>query len=441
MSEQGYQLQPLRNAVSGHVGGGTPSRQVPSFWCGNIPWASVKDFSEQSGVISDTEEHISQAGLNASASNLIPAGIPLVCTRMAVGRAAMPSVPIAINQDVKALFPVTGVSSEYLLKLLQFIQSKTEAQAVGSTVKGIRVQDYLDIKVPLADVDVQPVIARILDTLDTAILETEAIIAKLKAVKQGLLHDLLTRGLDENGELRPPQSEAPHLYKDSPLGWIPKEWDVVDLTKIAPLNRSVIRTGPFGSSLKGEHWREYGRPVVTIGAISGGVWNKKELLFIDEFTANIMHEFALKIGDVVFSRVADVGQCIVITSKENNWIMSSNLMRISLDNSLANPNYIQKLLSSSIPIRKLLRSKINSAGRDVANSSTLMSLHFPLPTIEEQDEILCKTDCISVRIETEDSKLNKLLRLKNALMDDLLTGRVRVTPLLDAAETAPDQAP
>ena len=68
-------------------------------------------------------------------------------------------------------------------------------------------------------------IAEILDTLDTTIRQTEAIIEKLKQVKQGLLHDLLTRGIDANGELRPPQSQAPHLYKDSPLGWIPREWE------------------------------------------------------------------------------------------------------------------------------------------------------------------------------------------------------------------------
>ena len=165
MSEQGYQPHPLRKVVADHVGGGTPSRQVPSYWRGHIPWASVKDFPEQSGVLEDTEEHISTSGLNASASNLIPAGTPLVCTRMAVGRAAMPSVPVAINQDVKALFPAPGVSPAYLLKLLQFIQPKAEAQAVGSTVKGIRIQDYLDIKAPIADADAQPVMARVLDTL------------------------------------------------------------------------------------------------------------------------------------------------------------------------------------------------------------------------------------------------------------------------------------
>ncbi|WP_298236095.1 restriction endonuclease subunit S, partial [uncultured Azohydromonas sp.] len=179
MSEKAYTPRPLRTAVSDHVGGGTPPRQVPSYWKGNIPWASVKDFPEQAGVITDTQEHISLAGLNASASNVIPAGTPLVCTRMAVGRAAMPSVPIAINQDVKALFLAAGVSVAYLLKLLQFVQPRAEALAVGSTVKGIRIQDYLNIDVPIAETNAQPIIAAVLDTLDTAIHETEAIIAKL----------------------------------------------------------------------------------------------------------------------------------------------------------------------------------------------------------------------------------------------------------------------
>ena len=129
---------------------------------------------------------------------------------------------MAINQDVKALFPASGVSAEYLLKLMQYIQPLAEGRAVGSTVKGIRIQDYLNIPVPLAPQEAQPVIAQILDTLDTAIRETEALIDKLKAVKQGLLNDLLTRGIDADGQLRPPQSEAPQLYKESPLGWIPR---------------------------------------------------------------------------------------------------------------------------------------------------------------------------------------------------------------------------
>jgi type I restriction enzyme, S subunit len=103
-------------------------------------------------------------------------------------------------------------------------------------------------RIPIPPVDEQRVSAAILGSLDTTIRQTEAVIEKLKQVKQGLLHDLLTRGIDANGELRPPQSRAPYLYKDSPLGWIPREWDVAVLQELtepdSPITYGVVKPGP-----------------------------------------------------------------------------------------------------------------------------------------------------------------------------------------------------
>jgi len=96
-----------------------------------------------------------------------------------------------------------------------------EKCATGSTRYTLSLADFRSAPVRIPPIAEQAKIAQILDTLDTTIRQTEAIIAKLKQVKQGLLHDLLTRGIDANGELRPPQSEAPHLYRASPLGLIP----------------------------------------------------------------------------------------------------------------------------------------------------------------------------------------------------------------------------
>ncbi|MCG5517486.1 MULTISPECIES: restriction endonuclease subunit S, partial [unclassified Ectothiorhodospira] len=79
----------------------------------------------------------------------------------------------------------------------------------------------------------QRLLARILDTLATQIQKTEALIAKLEKVKEGLIHDLLTRGIDENGQLRPSPEQAPELYKDSPLGLIPSGWDLLTLGEIS----------------------------------------------------------------------------------------------------------------------------------------------------------------------------------------------------------------
>ena len=62
--------------------------------------------------------------------------------------------------------------------------------------------------------------------MDDLIERTEALIAKYRAIKQGLMHDLLTRGVDASGRLRPPREEAPGLYRESAVGWVPREWEV-----------------------------------------------------------------------------------------------------------------------------------------------------------------------------------------------------------------------
>jgi type I restriction enzyme S subunit len=430
MSEKPYAPRPLRTAVCEHIGGGTPPRQVPSYWTGNIPWASVKDFPEQAGVITNTQEHISVAGLNASASNLIPSGTPLVCTRMAVGRAAMAPVAMAINQDVKALFPAAGVSAAYLLKLLQFIQPLAEAQAVGSTVKGIRIQDFLDIAVPIADTSAQPVIAAVLDTLDTAIHETEAIIAKLKAVKQGLMHDLLTRGIDANGELRPPQAEAPHLYKESSLGWIPKDWD------IAPLD-AVSTTVTSGSRDWARFYADRGALFVRIGNLTHEHINFRfdSTMYVRPPRNADGQRTRLEPGDILISITADLGIVGVVPDGMGEAYINQHIALVRPSPSAVNPRFVGHYLAS--PVAQAYISKLNDAGAKAGlNLPTVRGLLIARPARTEQNLIAERLDEIDNRIQNAATESAKLRELKSGLMDDLLTGRVRVTPLLDAAAAA-----
>src|SRR5260370_34121766 len=81
---------------------------------------------------------------------------------------------------------------------------------------------------PVPSIHEQSDLVRILRIIDRVARKAETIVEKLKQVKQGLLHDLLTRGVDANGELRLSYEDAPELYKESPLGWIPKEWEVLE---------------------------------------------------------------------------------------------------------------------------------------------------------------------------------------------------------------------
>ncbi|WP_367155113.1 restriction endonuclease subunit S [Methylomonas sp. HYX-M1] len=163
--------------------------------------------------------------------------------------------------------------------------------AVGSTNSHTRAspKETLGWYVPDIPYAEQQKIAQI---LDTAIRETEAIIAKLKAVKLGLLHDLLTRGIDANGELRPPQPEAPHLYKRSRLGWIPKDWNATPLEHVADLQ--------VGFAFKSDWFLDTGKTRLLRGDNVGygsPDWDVQK--FLDETAVKSFENYLLNAGDVV----------------------------------------------------------------------------------------------------------------------------------------------
>src|SRR5664279_5234211 len=120
---------PLYSLLRRVIGGGTPQRAVTSFWQGSIPWASVKDFTDEMTDLWETKEHISPLGLASSAANLVRPGTPLICTRMAIGRTAIARVHVAINQDLKGVEPEPElIDPRYLLYQLKRLQPKLDAQ-------------------------------------------------------------------------------------------------------------------------------------------------------------------------------------------------------------------------------------------------------------------------------------------------------------------------
>ena len=140
---QGWAFCRLGELLLSIRSGGTPSKQNPDFWGGSIPWASVKDlyFGEP---ISDTQDRITQAGLDAG-SELAPAGSILICTRMGLGKIGEALIDVAINQDLKAVLLGAGVDKQYFInyfKTLAMVGS-------GMTVAGIKQDELLGFVVPL----------------------------------------------------------------------------------------------------------------------------------------------------------------------------------------------------------------------------------------------------------------------------------------------------
>jgi type I restriction enzyme S subunit len=333
----------------------------------------------------------------------------------------------AVASTVCKLSPKGRIAPQYLYFFLcdkfEWIQNRRTGTGVPHVPKDIG--RILRVRYP-KDPNTQRKTATILASIDATIQKTEALIAKYQQIKAGLMHDLFTRGVLPDGQLRPPREQAPEMYQETEIGWLPKEWHVSGLANKGRAGTNWIRTGPFGSALKGEHWTAHGHPVITIGALGEGTFTSEELLFVNPKDANRLREFQLKLGDVVFSRVADVGRSVVIREEQVGWIMSSNLMRIAVDNNQARPDFLQLALAGDYRVKAQIRASVNSGGRDVANSAVLEQLRFAWPEPPEQDRIIALSNKVSLRIAAEQRKAKKLCLEKFGLMQDLLTGKVAV---------------
>ena len=122
-------------------------------------------------------------------------------------------------------------------------------RAAGSTRYGLATGTIEATPIKIAPLGSQRAISRILRALDTQIEATEALIAKQERVRAGLMQDLFTRGINEHGQLRRPREEAPHLYYQTELGWLPKGWEAPELASLLAHTPTPMRSGPFGSAL------------------------------------------------------------------------------------------------------------------------------------------------------------------------------------------------
>ena len=184
------EVKRLEDAVEKLVGGGTPNRSEPAFWGSEVPWVTVKDFATFHPR--ETQESVTWIGLKNSASHLIPAGTLITSTRMALGKAVIYEVDVAINQDLKAVFLKPNESALFLYYWFQHNAKMIDDLGSGSTVKGISILELKGLPFPHLSPDEQTAIAAVLSDMDAEIVALEARRDKTRLLKQGMMQELLT---------------------------------------------------------------------------------------------------------------------------------------------------------------------------------------------------------------------------------------------------------
>ncbi|MDE1515876.1 restriction endonuclease subunit S [Vibrio sp. dsl-7] len=395
------------------VGGGTPSKAKPQYWDGDIPWASVKDLS--STKLDDTADKISEEGLNNSASNLIPAQTIVIPTRMALGKVAITTQAMAINQDLKALFPSKEVCKSYLFQWLIFHAEQIASLGSGSTVKGIRLEQLKKIPFSYPTLkEEQQKIAEILSTVDKKIDLIDQKIAETEKLKTGLMQKLFSVGVgvqDENGNWHA-HTEF-HSIKDVtlPVGW--------KLDNLGTLLEKIVGGGT-PSKAKPEYWggsipwasvKDFKKPWLSSDCIMDTITNEG----LKNSSANLIEPDVV----VIPTRMA-LGK---VAMTKGSIAINQDLKALYPKNIIDNLFLFYWLQHQASKIESL------GSGSTVAGIrlEILKSIDCLYPeSISEQKQISRILKCTDSKIDLLIEQKVVTQKLKKGLMQKLLTGKWRV---------------
>lgn len=269
----------------------------------------------------------------------------------------------------------------------------------------------------------QQKIAEILRNVDYNIELTKSLIKKRSRIKIGMMQDLLTKGIDELGNIR---NENTHEFKDSPLGKIPVEWNVEKLdSQLEKIEQGWSPQCDFEPASLGE-WG-----VLKTTAVTWAGYNENENKRLP-FNLIPRTQYEVKKNDVLMTRGGPNSRVGVVSFVENTrdkLILSDKLYRI-VPRDHIRPHYLALVLSSEATQRHLSTMKTGMAESQTNISQDIVkNLFIKVINTKEQDRIIRILKLSEENINNLNIKLDKLKKVKVGLMKDLLTGKVRITDL------------
>jgi len=313
------------------------------------------------------------------------------------------------------------VAPGFLAKQLESTESANYfgRLANGSTRYGLSYGSIAATPIRLAPLAQQQRIVEILTTIDEGIEQAEALIAKTQQIKAGLMHDLFTRGVTPDGQLRPPREEAPQLYKESPLGWIPKEWHVAAIGAL--FSRRVERGVP-------------GLPVMAITMSEGLVLRASVDRRVETNLSPEAH-LLVRRGDIAYNMMR-MWQGVLGRADYDCLVSPAYVvMRPGPEVDSLFSKYLLSTRSSIAKFKRFSYGVVDDRLRLYARDLLRIPLAVPRALVE-QEAIAARLQAVDDSLRETRAHLEKCRAQRHGLMDDLLTGRVRVPSTKDSEHTA-----
>ncbi|MEA3313226.1 MAG: restriction endonuclease subunit S [Caldisericota bacterium] len=376
------------------ITGTTPSTKITEYWGEGYPFVTPTDFSD-SKYVYETERSVTLKG--AKAARLIPKDSVMVTCIASVGEVSMAAKECITNQQINTIVCNEKTNPYYIYYIMAFKKNDLRRWAGITTSPIIKKSLFEEFPLPLPPLPEQKKIAEILGTVDKAIEKVEQAIEKADRLKKGLMQELLTKGIGHKE------------FKESEIGRIPKEWEVVKLGDKDVSNLIIGQSPPSSTyNKKGE-----GLPFLQ-GKAEFGEIHPTPLLYCSRPIKiaeknDVLLSVRAPVGDVnIASLKSCIGRGLTAIRPKNN-----RLYYLYLFYYLIFKKRVFKSLSTGSTFKAIRRSEIEN-------------YLIPLPSLPEQQKIAEILDTVDKRLEVLKAKKQKFERIKKGLMNDLLTGRKRV---------------
>lgn len=403
-----WQVKKLGDIFNDLKGGSTPSRLIDRYYTGDIPWITSGELKYK--TIYNTLESITEEAVKDTNLKMYPQGTFFIAitgleaegTR---GSCAITGVPATTNQSCLAFQPKEGFSNLYLYHWyrlygnyigLKYTQG-TKQQSLNNKIVG-------KLEIPVPKLEEQEKIASILSTIDEQIDNVDALIEKNKELKKGLMQTLLTKGIGHT------------KFKKTEIGEIPEEWEVKKIIDIA-----TTTSGGTPSRAKKEYYENGIYPWVKTGELYNKYISETEEYITEDALKKSSAKLVQEGAVIIAMYGATIGKLSI--AKRSVTTNQACCSIICNDNICYNEYLYYRLDFEKENIINL------GAGGAQPNISQdiIKSYKLAIPSIVEQQRIALILSEIDEKIDEYENKKKKLEELKKGLMQQLLTGMIRVT--------------
>lgn len=297
------------------------------------------------------------------------------------------------------------IDSRYVTEL---INSYVKFPLESTGVPQLTVPQIENIEISLPTIEVQRKIANALSDMDSMISLLEKLIAKYKSIKAACLQQMFP----QNGETVP-RMRLPGFTDD---------WEQRKLGDI-----SEIKTGPFGSTLHADDYVSDGTPIITTEHFKTGALprSKNGLPQVSDSDYKRLTAYTLDAGDIVFSRVGSVDINALITPFQSNWLFSGRVLRVRPQTDVSSQFLHTRLETEGI--KTDIRTRAVGQTMPSINTEILKITPLVLPSsVAEQEQIGSYFAALDHLITLRQRKLEKVQKIKQGMMQQLLTGKIRL---------------